>query len=108
MIESGVTEEMMTGLDELGVVGLGVLAEGLRKPVGVERPIVGLQDWQGITFATVASNGQTAAISALGATPEVVFGSARDEALDRVRSRASSSTSPTTPVTPGCRTRLRT
>ncbi len=83
VIESGVTEEMMTGLDELGVVGLGVLAEGLRKPVGVERPIVGLQDWQGITFATVASNGQTAAISALGATPEVVFGSARDEALDQ-------------------------
>ena len=82
VIESGVTEEMMTGLDELGVEGLGVLAEGLRKPFGVEGPIVGPRDWEGITFATVASDGQTAAISALGATPVELFGSGREEALD--------------------------
>ena len=37
VIESGITEQMMEGLDELGVAGLGVLADGLRRPIGVDR-----------------------------------------------------------------------
>ena len=47
VIESGITEQMMEGLDELGVDGLGVLADGLRKPIGVDAPILGPADWQG-------------------------------------------------------------
>ena len=47
VIESGITEEMMEGLDELGVVGLGVLPDGLRKPIGVTGPILGPADWRG-------------------------------------------------------------
>ena len=38
VIESGITEQMMQGLDGLGVAGLGVLADGLRKPIGVTGP----------------------------------------------------------------------
>jgi TRAP-type transport system periplasmic protein len=82
IIRSGITKEMMSGLDDVGVEGLGVLAEGLRKPFGVERPIVGPGDWKDITFATVASKTQAAAISALGAEPVELFGSGREEALD--------------------------
>jgi TRAP-type C4-dicarboxylate transport system substrate-binding protein len=81
VIESGITEEMMEGLDELEVVGLGVLADGLRKPIGVSGPILGPADWRGITFGTLRSNGQADAIRALGATPAQLFGSEREEAL---------------------------
>lgn len=83
VIESGITEEMMQRLDELGVVGLGVLADGLRRPIGVTAPILGPADWRGITFGTLRSNGQAEAIRALGATPAQIFGSEREEALGK-------------------------
>ena len=81
VIESGITDQMMEGLDELDVVGLAVLADGLRKPIGVTAPILGPADWRGITFGTLRSNGQAEAIRALGATPAQIFGSEREEAL---------------------------
>jgi TRAP-type transport system periplasmic protein len=81
VIESGVTEEMMQGLDELGVVGLGVLPDGLRKPVGVGGPIAGPADWRGIAFGTLRSNAQAHAIRALGATPVQVQWKEREERL---------------------------
>jgi TRAP-type C4-dicarboxylate transport system substrate-binding protein len=81
VIESGIAEEMMQGLDDLGVVGLGVLPDGLRKPVGVTAPILGPADWQGITFGTLLSNGQAEAIRALGATPAQVFREEREEGI---------------------------
>jgi TRAP-type C4-dicarboxylate transport system substrate-binding protein len=83
VIESGITEQMMEGLDEVDVVGLGVLADGLRKPVGVSGPIVVPADWRGITFGTVNSIGHADAIRTLGAMPTQVFGSGREEALDK-------------------------
>jgi len=81
MIQSGITEQMMEGLDDVGVVGLGVLADGLRKPIGVAGPILGPADWRGITFGTLRSNAQAEAIRALGATPHEVW-SDREEALE--------------------------
>jgi TRAP-type transport system periplasmic protein len=81
VIESGMTEEMTKGLDDLGVVGLGVLADGLRRPIGVTAPILGPADWREITFGTLRSDGQAEAIRALGATPAQIFGSEREEAL---------------------------
>jgi TRAP-type C4-dicarboxylate transport system substrate-binding protein len=83
VIESGITDRMMDGLDDLNVVGLGVLADGLRKPIGVTAPILGPADWRGITFGTLRSNGQAEAIRALGATPAQIFGSEREEALGK-------------------------
>ena len=53
VIESGVTEEMMEGLDELGVAGLGVLADGSAPADRAStRPILGPADWRGISFGT--------------------------------------------------------
>jgi TRAP-type C4-dicarboxylate transport system substrate-binding protein len=83
VIESGITAEMMDGLDGLDVVGLGVLADGLRRPIGVSGPILGPADWRGIPFGTLRSRGQVEAIRALGAQPEEIFGSAREEALGK-------------------------
>ena len=81
IIESGITAQMLTALDELGVTGLAVLADGLRKPVGVDEPIVGATDWADIGFGTFTSKGQEQAIRALGATPSRVIGPYREEAI---------------------------
>jgi TRAP-type transport system periplasmic protein len=82
VIESGITTQMLEGLDEVGVIGLGVLADGLRKPVGVTGPILGPADWRGITFGTLRSNEQAQAIRALGATPAQIFGTDREEGIE--------------------------
>jgi TRAP-type C4-dicarboxylate transport system substrate-binding protein len=73
--------QMLQGLDKVGVRGLGVLADGLRKPVAVKHPMLGLGDWRGITFATLKSQGQAEAIRSLGATPMEVFRRSRNQAL---------------------------
>jgi TRAP-type transport system periplasmic protein len=83
VIQSGVTDDMMEGLDELGVIGLGVLADGLRRPIGVDAPILGPADWRGITFGTLSSEGQVEAIRALESDPSEIFGPDRKEALDK-------------------------
>ena len=69
LIERGITKEMLEGVDRLGVVGLGVLPDGLRKPIGVKGPIRGPADWRQISFGTLLSDGQAEAIRALGARP---------------------------------------
>jgi hypothetical protein len=53
----------------------------MRKPIAVKKPLLGPGDWRGIRFGTLASRGQEAAITALGATPVEVLGPRRDEAL---------------------------
>lgn len=82
VIESGVTDQMLEGLEDVGVTGLGVLAGALRKPVSVKEPLVGPGDWQGITFGTFNSEGQAEAVRALDATPMKVVGDERDVALE--------------------------
>jgi TRAP-type transport system periplasmic protein len=74
--------QMMQGLNKLGVAGFGTIANGLRKPIAVERPVLGLADWRGMAFGAYRSQGQAQAIRALGATPMEVVGPLRDQALD--------------------------
>jgi TRAP-type transport system periplasmic protein len=81
VIGSDLPHQMLQGLDRIGVVGLTVLADGLRKPIAVKHPVLGPADWRGITFGTYKSQGQAQAIRALGATPIEVFGPFRDRAL---------------------------
>ena len=73
--------QMLQGLDKVGVRGLGVLPDGLRKPIAVKHPVLGLGDWRGIAFGTLKSAGQAEAIRALGATPMEVFRRSRNQAL---------------------------
>ncbi|MDQ3689197.1 MAG: TRAP transporter substrate-binding protein DctP [Chloroflexota bacterium] len=81
IIESGMTDEMLLSLDDVGVVGLSVLADGLRKPIGVNGSLVSRADWEGIGFGTYTSEVQEQTIRALGATPARVFGPRREAAL---------------------------
>lgn len=69
ILDTDIPERLLTGLDDIGVVGLAVLAGGLRKPVGVETPLLGPVDWAGITFHHWPSNVQADTITTLGATP---------------------------------------
>jgi TRAP-type C4-dicarboxylate transport system substrate-binding protein len=81
VITAGIPVQMLQGLDKVRVRGIGVLADGLRKPVAVKRAVVHAADWQGIRFGTVKSERQADAIRALGATPMEVFRRGRLEAL---------------------------
>jgi TRAP-type transport system periplasmic protein len=81
VVASDMPGQMLQGLDKVGVRGLGVLPDGLRKPIAVKHPVLGLEDWRGITFGTLKSQGQAQAIRSLGATPMEVFRRSRNEAL---------------------------
>jgi TRAP-type C4-dicarboxylate transport system substrate-binding protein len=81
VVASDMPGQMLQGLDKVGVRGLGVLPDSLRKPIAVKHPLLGLGDWRGITFGTLKSAGQAQAIRSLGATPMEVFRRSRNEAL---------------------------
>ena len=81
VVASDMPGQMLQSLDKVGVRGLGVLADGLRKPVAVRHPLLGVGDWRGITFGTLKSQGQAQAIRSLGATPMEVFRRSRNQAL---------------------------
>jgi TRAP-type transport system periplasmic protein len=81
VITSDIPARMMDGLSEVGVTGFGTLADGLRKPIAVRQPMLGVADWHGMTFGVYRSQGQAQAIRALGATPMEAFGPFRDQAL---------------------------
>ena len=81
VVASDLPGQMLQGLNKVGVRGLGVLADGLRQPIAVKHPMLGVADWRGITFGTVKSQGQAQAIRALGATPMEVFRRTRNQAL---------------------------
>jgi TRAP-type C4-dicarboxylate transport system substrate-binding protein len=77
ILRSDIAHEMLDGLTKNGVVGLAMLAGSLLKPVGVEAPLLGPDDWRGITFGTYLSMVSSDMIRALGATPRTAFGSLR-------------------------------
>jgi TRAP-type C4-dicarboxylate transport system substrate-binding protein len=81
VVKSGITEEMLKSLSKLGVTGLAVLADGLRKPIAVKQPLLAPGDWRGITFQSFRSRGQAAAIRALGAQPTDLLGPVFDQGL---------------------------
>jgi TRAP-type transport system periplasmic protein len=81
VIGSGIPAQMMRSLDTLNVTGLGVLADGLRKPIAVRKPLLGPAGWRGITFAAFRSKEAAEAIRALGATPSDVWGTPLDQGL---------------------------
>ena len=81
MVEATFLGEMLHGLDQVGVAGLGVLGGGLSKPIAVKQPLLGPADWRGITFGTYKSEAQAQAIRSLGATPMEVFGKRANQAL---------------------------
>jgi TRAP-type C4-dicarboxylate transport system substrate-binding protein len=83
VIEGDIPARMLRSLDRLQISGLGVLADGLRKPIAVQKALLGPNDWAGIGFGVYRSRTLTSAIRALGAEPLEVIGPKRDRAIEQ-------------------------
>jgi TRAP-type C4-dicarboxylate transport system substrate-binding protein len=81
VLESPLPARMLVGLSTVHLTGLAVLGDGLRRPVGVHRPLLAPADWHGLSIGTYRSGVQEQAIRALGATPVVAFGPYRTHYL---------------------------
>lgn len=62
-----VTRDMMSGLAGTGLVGLAMLADELRLPVGAGGPLLDDRDFDGLLFGVMPSQVQTKAMTTLGA-----------------------------------------
>ena len=74
IVQGEPAEEMLAGLDKAGVVGLALLPEGLRHPVGFARPLLTLQDYTGAKIRTSLSNASYRLLEALEAKPVELYG----------------------------------
>ncbi|HZQ64943.1 MAG TPA: TRAP transporter substrate-binding protein DctP [Gaiellaceae bacterium] len=82
VIASPIPGRMLPGLGRIGITGLAVLGEGMRKPISVRRPLLAPGDWRGVAFAAFRSAGAAATIRALGAHPSGLWGPALSAALE--------------------------
>jgi TRAP-type C4-dicarboxylate transport system substrate-binding protein len=80
VLESPMADEMLAGLEDAGVVGLGLFPDGMRYPLGYKAPMTSLQDFDGADIRLVPSEATEALVRAFGGRP--VYGLSGD-ALDR-------------------------
>jgi TRAP-type C4-dicarboxylate transport system substrate-binding protein len=69
LVAGPVANKLLTRLDGSGVVGLGLTVGPLRRPFAAKAPLLGPEDWKGISFRGFNSPVQADAVHALGATP---------------------------------------
>jgi TRAP-type C4-dicarboxylate transport system substrate-binding protein len=69
LVSGPVAKDLLAKLDGTGVVGLGLAVGPLRRPFASTAPLLGPEDWQGVTFRSFNSPVQADTIRALGATP---------------------------------------
>jgi len=69
VLESKLAGQMLAGTNELGLVGLAVLPTHLRKPLGLSRPLVAVEDYRGARIGVREGQVAKATFTALGATP---------------------------------------
>ena len=77
VLASPMAGEMMAGLDEADVVGLGMFHDGLRYPLGYAAPMASLEDFDGAAIRLQSSEATESLIRALGGRP--VYGLNGDE-----------------------------
>jgi TRAP-type C4-dicarboxylate transport system substrate-binding protein len=69
LVSGPVAGDLLAQLDGSGVKGLSLVVAPLRRPFAAQAPLLGVEDWKGITFRSFNSPVQADAIRALGATP---------------------------------------
>ena len=74
---------MLDGLDEEGYVGLALVPDRLRHPMGARRPLRSLSDFAGAGVRVIPSHASDALMRSLGARPVHVSNDAMDSALAR-------------------------
>lgn len=67
--------KLQSGLESIGLTGLGLVPEGLRRPFGFAKPLLTPADFKGIKIRAIASTATYDLIRALGATPVDLNGS---------------------------------
>jgi TRAP-type transport system periplasmic protein len=72
VFEEGITEEMLEAVEELDLVGIGVLPGPMRKVLGVSRPFVGPADFAGQVVGIQDSAVAKQTLDAVGSTPKSV------------------------------------
>ena len=82
VFEQGIPEQMLEGVGELDLVGIGVLPGPMRKVLGVSKPFVGPADFEGEVVGLQDSAVADASLRALGATPRPVPSGAKLDGLD--------------------------
>ena len=66
VVASGLADGMLAGLEEIGLVGLVLLPEGLRHPFGYDEGLLGPDDYEGGVVRAPASATTAAVFKALG------------------------------------------
>jgi TRAP-type C4-dicarboxylate transport system substrate-binding protein len=69
IVQGEMADEMLSGLADVGVVGLALLPDSLRHPVGFQKPFLTLEDFAGATIRTPPSGASFQILEALGAEP---------------------------------------
>jgi TRAP-type transport system periplasmic protein len=82
VFEAGIPQEMLQGVEEIDLVGIGVLPGPMRKVLGVAEPLVKPGDFVGKTIGLQGSTLAADTLTALGATPMPVPSSAQLDGLD--------------------------
>lgn len=70
VLSSPISDEMLTGLDDVGLVGLGLFPDQLRHPVGYEVPLRSVSDFEGAGIRLVPSDATEALVRAFGGEPK--------------------------------------
>ena len=82
VFEEGIPDEMLKAVDELDLVGIGVLPGPMRKVLGVSQPFVAPADFAGQVVGIQDSAVAKQTFDALGATPKPVPAEAALDGLD--------------------------
>ncbi len=82
VFEAGIPARMLTGVEEIGLVGVGVLPGPLRKLTGITHPFTTPADFAGAVFGTSGGELAEDAFRALGAVPQWVPSETSLDGLD--------------------------
>jgi TRAP-type C4-dicarboxylate transport system substrate-binding protein len=82
VFEAGIPEQMLEGVSELDLVGVGVLPGPMRKVLGLSKPFIRPGDFEGQVVGMQDSAVAGASLSALGATPRALPSGAELGGLD--------------------------
>src|SRR5262249_38850402 len=74
VLASPIGLRLLGSLHSVGVTGLAMLPDALRRPIGAHRRLLGPASWRGVAFGTYRSGVQGQAIRALGGRQVVTFG----------------------------------
>lgn len=77
VLSNPIADEMLLGLEDVGLVGLGLYPDQLRHPVGYREPLRSVGDFDGAGIRLVPSNATEALVHAFGGEP--VYGLNGDE-----------------------------